>query len=185
MLTLRLAELPALLISLAHSEPERRIADGAAHEYAVARLGAGAANHSAFRDAAEHRNGNRDWPGRAVGIAAEQRTAEQHGIATQALCKSLQPLLADVLGQRERQQEAERPSAFGGQVRQIHAQRLAGNRMGRVVGKEMHAADDGIRFENQIATRRRREKCGIVRQPQRAGMRGERLEETRDQAILG
>ena len=54
-----------------------------------------------------------------------------------------------------------------------------------ILGKKMHAADDGVGLEHQIAARRRREKGGIVGQAERAGMGRERLEETRDQAVFG
>ena len=49
----------------------------------------------------------------------------------------------------------------------------------------MYATDDRVGLEHEIASRRRREKCGVVGQPKRAGMGRERLKETRDQAILG
>ncbi len=75
MLALRIAEFPGR--AFAQHKAERGVADRAADEHAVARLGAGAAHHAAFRHAAEHGDGNRDRPRRAVGVAAEQRAAEQ------------------------------------------------------------------------------------------------------------
>ncbi len=48
----------------------------------------------------------------------------------------------------------------------------------------MHAADDGVGLEHQIASRRRRDRRGVVNEPERARMFGERLEIARDQAIL-
>ena len=54
-----------------------------------------------------------------------------------------------------------------------------------IVGKEMHAADDGVGLEHQIAARRRRDEGGIVGQAERARMGRERLEIARDQTIFG
>ena len=60
--------------------------------------------------------------------------------------------------------------ALGGKVGQVHPQRLPGDRIGRIIGKEMHAADDAVGGEHEIAARRRRDRCGIVDQPEGAGM---------------
>jgi len=48
----------------------------------------------------------------------------------------------------------------------------------------MHAADDPIGLEHEIATRGRRDRRGVVAKPQGAGMFGERGEIARDQALL-
>ena len=183
MLALRLGQLPVL--ALAHRKPERGVADGARNEDAVAGLGAGAAHHGALRHAAEHRDRDRDRPGRAVGIAAEQRAAVEHGVAAQAFGKVGEPTLADIGRQREAEQEAERLGALRRQVGQVHAQRLAGYVLRRVVGKEMHAADDSVGLEHEIAAGRRLDEGGIVGQAERAGMDGDRREVARDQFVLG
>ena len=48
----------------------------------------------------------------------------------------------------------------------------------------MHAADDAVGLEHEIAARRRRDRGGIIGEPVSAGMFGERLEIARDQAIF-
>ena len=183
---LRIAELPgrAHVSFFAQRKSERGVADGAAHEHAVAHLGAGAAHHGAFRYAAEHGDGDRDRPRRAVGVAAEQRAAEQDGVAAQPFRKSGEPVVADLLRQRQRQQEAERLCALGRQVGQVHSQRLARHALRGILGKEMHAADNRIGLEHQVAARRRLDEGGIVGQAQRARMGRDRLEEARDQTVF-
>ena len=183
MLALRGGERP--VGAFTQRQAERGIADRAAHEHAVTHLGAGAPHHAALRHAAEHGDGDGDRAGRAVGVAAEQRTAELNGIGAQAVGEIGQPVVAGLARQRQRQQEAERCRALGGEVGQVHPQRLARHLARRVVGEEMHAADNGVGLEHQVAARGRRDEGGIVGEAERARMGGERLEEARDQTILG
>ena len=147
-------------------------------------FGGGAPHHRAFRHAAEHGDRDDDRSRRAVGVAAEQRTAVELGVVAQAVGKSRKPVFVDCLRQRERQQKAERGCALGGEVGQIHAQRLAATAPAHRREK-MHAADDGVGREHQIAARRRRDEGGVVGQTQRARMRRQRREVARDQTILG
>ena len=94
------------------------------------------------RHAAEHGDRDRDRPGRAVGVAAEQRAAISVGVARASLARNAaSQSLADLLRQRQRQQKAERLRALGGEIGQIHPQRLARDRRPASSGKEMHAAD--------------------------------------------
>ena len=88
-------------------------------------------------------------------------------------------------GSASDRQKAERLGALGGKVGEVHAQRLAGHVLRRVVGEEMHAADDGVGLEHEIAAGRRLDEGGIVGQAERAGMDGERREVARDQSVLG
>ena len=48
----------------------------------------------------------------------------------------------------------------------------------------MHAADDAVGLEHEIAPRRRRNRGGIVGETERTGMGGDRPEIGRDQAVL-
>ena len=59
--------------------------------------------------------------------------------------------------QRERQQESRGLRALGGEIGQIHPQRLARDRVRRIVGKEMHAADDRVGRQHQFVAGRRLE----------------------------
>ena len=106
------------------------------------------------------------------------------GVRAQALRESAEPIVADILGQRERQQETERRGALGGEIRQVHPQRLARHVTSRIVGKKMHAADDRVGLEHEVATGRRLDESGVVGKTKRARMRRQRLKEARDQPVL-
>ena len=56
--------------------------------------------------------------------------------------------------------------------------------VGRIVGEEMHAADDAVGLEHEIATRGRRDHGRVVGEPERAGVLGQRPEIARNQALL-
>ena len=49
----------------------------------------------------------------------------------------------------------------------------------------MHAGDDAVGRQHEIASGRRRHDGGVIDQAERAGMLGQRPEIARDQAILG
>ena len=66
------------------------------------------------------------------------------------------PLVADLLRQREREQKSDRLGALRREVGQVHPQRLLRDGVWRIVGKEMHAADDAVGRQHEIATRWRR-----------------------------
>ena len=183
MVALRVAERPGRAFT--QHQPERGIADAAGDEDEIARARTGAAHHGARRHAADHGDGNHDRPGRAVGVAAEQRAAEGFGIGAQALRERREPGLADVLRQRERDEEAERRRALGREIRQVHAQRLLRHRVGGILGEKVDAADDGVGLEHDVAARRRGEESRVVGERQRARMGRDRLEEARDQAVFG
>jgi len=163
---------------------ERRVADGAGHDDPVAGLGARAPQHLSVRNGAEHRNGNRDWPGRSVGVTAEQRAAEGFRIRTEPARKRRQPIVADLFRQRQSEQETERPCSLGGKIRKVHAQCLLADRVGRIVGKKMHATDNAVGLEYEVAAGRRLDHRGIVAEPEGAGMFRERREVAPDQPLL-
>ena len=52
--------------------------------------------------------------------------------------------------QRQRQHEARRRRALGGEIGQVHPQRLARDGVGRIVGQKMHAFDDGVRRHHDL-----------------------------------
>ncbi len=70
-------------------------------------------------------------------------------------------------------------------IGKVHAQGFARHRMRGVVGEKMHAADNGVGLEHQIAAGRRLDEGSVVAKTKRAGMRRDRREEFRDQAIFG
>ena len=97
------------------------------------------------------------------------------GVGAETLGEGCEPILAPVAGQRERQQKSERPSALGGKIGEIDAQRLAGDRAGRIVGEEMHARDQRVGGEHEVFAGRRTHQRRVVAQAQarRPGQRGE------------
>ena len=105
-----------------------------------------------------------DRPGRAVGVAAEQRTAVALRVLAKTAGKSSEPGFVDCRRQREREQKADRGCAFGGEIGQIHPQRLAADVFRPVVGKEMHAGNDAVGREHDVASGRRRHDGGVIDQ---------------------
>ena len=55
---------------------------------------------------------------------------------------------------------------------------------GRIVGEEMHASDDSVRRDDQIAARGGREAGHVVLEAKRAGAR-DRREQRRDEIVFG
>ena len=95
-----------------------------------------------------------------------------------------QPSVSRAIRQRKREQEADGRGALGGKIGEVDAQRLASDGTGGILGKEMHAADDGIGLEHEIAAGRRRQDRGVIRKTERARMRRKRTKIARDQPIL-
>ena len=114
-----------------------------------------------------------------------KRTAVAPGILAQSGGKGGEPGVVDALRQRDGHDEAERLRAFGGKVGKIHAQRLAGDVRGRIVEEEVHAGNDAVGGEHEIASFRHAQDRGVVGEAEGAGMGGERPEMLRDQALLG
>ena len=106
------------------------------------------------------------------------------GVFAQTRGKGGDPGLLDRSRQGNRHQKADRPRALGGEIGEIHAQHLAADFFGRIVGKKMHAGDDAVGGQHQIAAGRRRHDGGVVAKTERARRRGERTEIARDQALL-
>ena len=73
--------------------------------------------------------------------------------------------------------------ALRGEIGKVHPQRLARDRVGRIVGQEMHAFDDGVGRHHDVLARRFQDR-GIVVETERAGIGRERLEIARDQRVL-
>ncbi|MGY4193005.1 hypothetical protein ACVIM9_002346 [Bradyrhizobium sp. USDA 4520] len=81
--------------------------------------------------------------------------------------------------QRQRQHEARRHRALGGDVGEVHPQRLARQRVGRIIAEEMHALDDGVRGDHDVLAGRP-QRGGVVVEPERTRIGRERLEIARD-----
>ena len=144
---------------------------------------AAAQHHRAARHRAEGRDRDGEEPGRAVGVAAKERAAVLPRIGAEARGEALEPALAHP-AERDRQEKAERPRALAGEIGEIDAQRLARHRLGRIVGKEMHACDHRIGLENEVMAGRYGENRGVIDEGERTRMGRERPEMPRDQAVF-
>ncbi len=71
------------------------------------------------------------------------------GVLAKCCRERLQPGFVGV-AQRQRQDKAGRYRSLGRKIRQIHPQRLAGNRVRRIIREKMDAFDDSIRCDNEI-----------------------------------
>ncbi len=120
-----------------------------------------------------------------IGVASQQRAAVLRRVVAEPGGKGGDPRLIDRRRQGDRQQKAERLGAFAGKIGQIHPQRLAADALRRIVGQKMHAGNDAVGGQNQIAAGRRRDCRRVIAEPEGAGMRRQRTEVARDQALLG
>ena len=134
---------------------------------------------------AERRDIDRDGARAAIGVTAEQRAAIMPGIRTQPARKRLEPTGRQARRQPDGEQETERRRALGGEIGQVDPQRLARHRIGGVFGKEMHARDDPIGREHEIAPGGRRNGRSIVGEIERPRMGDDRPEIGGDEAVLG
>ena len=73
--------------------------------------------------------------------------------------------------------------ALGGEVGQVHPQRLARDGAGRIAGQIMHALDDGIRRHHDVLALDL-QGGRIVIEIERAGVGRKRFEIARDQRVL-
>ena len=85
--------------------------------------------------------------------------------------------------QRQRQHEARRCGALGGEIGEVHPQRLARDRVRRIVGQKMHAFDDGVGRHHDVVAAALQDR-GVVVETERAGIGRERLEIARDQGVF-
>ncbi|MET3252865.1 hypothetical protein ABIA29_003109 [Bradyrhizobium japonicum] len=122
-------------------------------------------------------------PRRRHRVAAEQRAREGFRILAQRIRERPEPgvLLAP---QRQRQHEAGRHGALGGEIGQVHPQRLARDGVGWVGGKIVHTLDHGIGGDDDVVAGRGQDR-GIVDQPERTGIGRQRLEIARDEGVFG
>ena len=86
--------------------------------------------------------------------------------------------------ERERKEIADRLGALGGEVGEIHPQRLAGDEVRRIVGEEMHAGGEKIGGQHQLLARPRPIERRVVGKRQRAGIGRQRTEVALDQREL-
>ena len=165
------------------AQAERGVADRAGDVKPVAGADAAARGEAPGLDRADGGDRQRQRTRRPDGVAADQRTAIGRRVVAEAGGEGCEPVRRPVVGQREIEREADRLGALGGEVGQIDPQRLARDRVGRIVGEEMDAGDQRVGGDDEIAARRRLQQRDVVLQPE-PGRAGERREIARDQFVF-
>src|SRR5262249_28206223 len=98
--------------------------------------------------------------------------------------EGLEPVPIDLPGQREREQKTLGLGTLGGEVGEVHPQRLLGNLVGGIVGKEMHAANDGVGLGHEGAAGRDGGRRAVIDQSQGRRMLRQRPEIASDDLVL-
>ena len=88
--------------------------------------------------------------------------------SAQAGGEARQPRRRRRLRERQRHQIADGPGGLGGEIGDVHRQRLPGDVLGRVVGEEVHALGHRIGLEHQLGARLRRDQRAVVLQAEGA-----------------
>ena len=86
--------------------------------------------------------------------------------------------------QRETEQDAGRRRGLGGEIGEVHAQRLARDDVRRIVGEEMDAGDEHVLGDDEVVAGARRHQCCVVAQAEAAGA-GERSKVAGDDLVFG
>src|SRR6516164_8004478 len=113
-------------------QAERRIADRAGHRDEIAGTRIEARRHEAFADGTDERDRDAQRAWRSGRVAPDERAGIEPAILGESLEEGLDPIRVELLWQSERHQETERLCALGGEVREVHAQRLARDEIGRI-----------------------------------------------------
>ncbi len=171
-----------LPLSIQQRQAKGGIADAAGDEHRIARARAVTPHHRALRHKSECGDGQRQRSRRCRGIAAIQRYAEHALIGSKPICKSVQPIHADIAGQRQREQIAACLRPLRCEVGEIDPQRLPRHAVRRRVGKKMHARHQRVGGDNDLVAVGGCKQGRIIAQPQRARRpRRQRREQFRDQ----
>ena len=122
--------------------------------------------------------------GGADRVAADERDAVALLVGLQAAGKGGKPALGPVLGQGQREKIAEGRRALGGEIGEIDAQRLPGDRGRRVFREEMNVRREHVGGDDQVLARPLAIDRCVVGERQRAGIAGQRPEIAFDQFEL-
>ncbi len=170
-------------LSQPQPQSERGVADRSRNIEPIARPDAGALRHAPRLDRAEGGDRDRQRPRRLHRVAADQRTAVARRVLAEPGREGFEPGRRPVAGQRESDEKADRLGPLGGQIREIDPQRLARDRLRRIVGEEVHARDQRVGCKDEFSARGRRDERDVVVQPE-PGRAGERREIARDQFVF-
>ena len=168
-----------------HFQSQAGIAESAPGRVAdpecIARAGAGAQQSLADRHRTEHRDADVEWP--RGGVAPHQLQGVFIGQREQAACETFEEALINAR-QRQRQREGHRLGPAGGQIRQVHGQRLVAQAVGGHGGQKVASLDQHVARHRHLAARRqRRQQRAVVTHPERGARRRPR-EVARDQVEL-
>ena len=151
-----LQPLPAAAVRRHHQRPRRaaqplqrqpRFAGAPAQVDVIAGSRCVAPQRRARQHLAEH--GDADVQGAARGVAAHQRAGVGVGQGQQAVRKIPQPGVVGV-GQGQRQGEAQRAGAHGGQVAQVDGERLVAEGLRGDVGEKVAALDQHVAGDGEL-----------------------------------
>ena len=134
------------------------------------------------RNPAERRDRDHRRARRRNSVAAEQRTIEQGGVLAKPARERRQP---GIVGgpQRQRQHEAGRRGALGGEIGQVHPQRLARDGVGGSSGRKCTPSTMAS-VVTTISSPTRAAGSRVIVETERAGIGRERLEIARDQGVF-
>ena len=153
---------------LAQRQTQRRISETPRNEQRLTGPRRAATHHATHLDLADDADRDRQRARPPVGVAAEEMTAEAVLRRLQAGGEAHQPAGRGRLGEGQRHQIAERPGRLGGEIGDVHRQRLPGDVFRRIVGEEMHALRHGVGLEDQLGAGLGRDQRAVVLQPERA-----------------
>jgi len=143
-----------------------RLAGAAGEVDVVAHLRLAALHGQAGAHLAHHRDA--DVERAARGVAAHQRTGVLVGQRKQALGKGAEPRVAG-LGQGQGQREAEWARAHGGQIAEVHRQRLVAQRLRVNASKKMPALDQHVGGHGQLMSGPGLQQCAVIADAQHHG----------------
>ena len=166
--------------------PERGVADRSRDIEPVAGADAGPRAPSGPRDRAERGDRQRQRPRRLHGVAADQRAAVGARVLAEPAREGLEPSArSSRAGSASVEQEAERRGALGGEIGEVHPQRLARRcRPGGSSAKKCTPATSASTVSTRSCARRRRR--AARRRPCRPSpaASGERREVAGDQVVF-
>ena len=132
-----------------------------------------APHHGAVRHGAERRDRDRSGPG-VRSVSPPSSGQPKCSASAPSPPRSREPRLVDIRGSASDSRKPSGCAPLAARSERLTRSALRADRVRRIVGKKMHAGDDAVGREHEIAARRRRDHGGIVDQAERARMRRER-----------
>ncbi len=143
-------------------ETQRRIADRARDIEEIAFGDPAPRHHLAMRNSPDRGDRENESVGTFHRVAADQRTGIGFCILAETRGETRKPGLRPIRRQREAQEKSQRLRGFSGKIGEIDAQRLLGDRIRRIVGKEIDAGRQHIGRDDEFVAGRRIKQSRIV-----------------------